>query len=42
MAMAVAGLGAAGPISIAGWDSVATSYPGFEQDYRHAVDPCAS
>jgi 3-phosphoshikimate 1-carboxyvinyltransferase len=33
MAAAVAGLASAGdPVSIDGWESVATSYPGFEQD----------
>ena len=32
MAMAVAGLAAAGPVRIAGWEAVATSYPGFEED----------
>lgn len=32
MSMAVAALGAAGSIRIDGWDAVATSYPGFEED----------
>jgi 3-phosphoshikimate 1-carboxyvinyltransferase len=37
MAMAVAGLSAAGETAIDGWDSVATSYPGFEEDLRGCV-----
>ncbi|HEY2300698.1 MAG TPA: 3-phosphoshikimate 1-carboxyvinyltransferase [Acidimicrobiales bacterium] len=37
MAMAVAGLSADGHTSIAGWDAVATSYPGFEEDLRRCV-----
>jgi 3-phosphoshikimate 1-carboxyvinyltransferase len=37
MAMAVAGLAAAGPTSVAGWDVVATSYPTFEEDLRRCV-----
>jgi 3-phosphoshikimate 1-carboxyvinyltransferase len=32
MAMAVAGLAASGTTYIEGWDAVATSYPGFEED----------
>ncbi len=32
MALAVAGLGAAGPTVVEGWEAVATSYPGFEDD----------
>lgn len=32
MAGAVAALVAAGPVEIAGWESVATSYPGFEEE----------
>ena len=32
MALAVAGLAAEGTTTIAGWDAVATSYPGFERD----------
>ena len=32
MAMAVAGLAAEGTTTIEGWDAVATSYPGFEND----------
>ena len=34
MALAVAGLSAAGSTRIDGWDAVDTSYPGFEQDLR--------
>ena len=34
MAMAVAGLAAAGATRIEGWDAVATSYPGFERHLR--------
>jgi 3-phosphoshikimate 1-carboxyvinyltransferase len=37
MAFAVAALGAAGPVTINGWDAVATSYPGFEEDLRRCV-----
>jgi len=37
MALAVAGLAAAGPVRIEGWDAVATSYPGFEQDLQRCV-----
>lgn len=37
MAMAVAGLVAAAPVRIAGWEAVATSYPGFEEDLRSCV-----
>jgi 3-phosphoshikimate 1-carboxyvinyltransferase len=37
MAMAIAGLAAAGPVRIAGWEAVATSYPGFEEDLRRCV-----
>ncbi len=37
MAAAVAGLAARQPIHIAGWEAVATSYPGFEEDYRQCV-----
>jgi 3-phosphoshikimate 1-carboxyvinyltransferase len=37
MAMAVAGLDAYGPTVVAGWDAVATSYPGFEEDLRRCV-----
>ena len=32
MAAAVAALAASGPVHIAGWEAVATSYPGFEED----------
>ncbi|MCU1461559.1 MAG: 3-phosphoshikimate 1-carboxyvinyltransferase [Acidimicrobiales bacterium] len=38
MAAAVAGLVADGGVTIEGWESVATSYPGFEEDLRR----CAS
>lgn len=42
MALAIAGLAAAAPIEISGWESVATSYPGFEEDYaRWVIQPCA-
>ena len=34
MSLAVAGLVATGPVHISGWDAVATSYPGFEDDMR--------
>jgi 3-phosphoshikimate 1-carboxyvinyltransferase len=37
MAGAVAALVAAGSTTIEGWDAVATSYPGFEQDLRRCV-----
>jgi 3-phosphoshikimate 1-carboxyvinyltransferase len=37
MAMAVAGLDAIGPTVVAGWEAVATSYPGFEEDLRRCV-----
>ena len=37
MAMAVAGLDGTGPTVVAGWDVVATSYPGFEEDLRRCV-----
>jgi 3-phosphoshikimate 1-carboxyvinyltransferase len=37
MAMAVAGVDGAGPTVVAGWESVATSYPGFEEDLRRCV-----
>jgi 3-phosphoshikimate 1-carboxyvinyltransferase len=37
MAMAIAGLRAAGETGIDGWDSVATSYPRFEEDLRRCV-----
>jgi 3-phosphoshikimate 1-carboxyvinyltransferase len=33
MALAVAGLAAAAPVTVSGWEAVATSYPGFEEDY---------
>lgn len=34
MALAVAALGAAGPVTINGWDAVSTSYPGFKEDFH--------
>jgi len=34
MAGAVAALPAAGPVVISGWDAVATSYPGFEEEFE--------
>ncbi len=34
MSLAVAGLAAAAPVEITGWEAVATSYPGFEEDLR--------
>ncbi len=37
MALAIAGLDASGPTVVAGWESVATSYPGFEEDLRRCV-----
>jgi 3-phosphoshikimate 1-carboxyvinyltransferase len=37
MSMAVAGLGASAPVTISGWESVATSYPTFEEDWRRCV-----
>ena len=37
MAMAVAGLVAAGPTVVAGWEAVATSYPTFEEDLHRCV-----
>jgi 3-phosphoshikimate 1-carboxyvinyltransferase len=37
MALAVAGLGAAGTTVVAGWEAVATSYPNFEEDLRRCV-----
>jgi 3-phosphoshikimate 1-carboxyvinyltransferase len=42
MALAVAALEAAndtGPVAIAGWESVATSYPTFEEDLRRCQSP---
>jgi 3-phosphoshikimate 1-carboxyvinyltransferase len=38
MALAVAGLAAARPLLVSGWDAVATSYPSFKEDLRR----CAS
>jgi 3-phosphoshikimate 1-carboxyvinyltransferase len=37
MSMAVAGLASSDPVVISGWDTVATSYPGFEDDYRRCL-----
>jgi 3-phosphoshikimate 1-carboxyvinyltransferase len=37
MAMAVAALISTGPVEIAGWEAVATSYPAFEEDYHRCV-----
>jgi 3-phosphoshikimate 1-carboxyvinyltransferase len=37
MSMVVAGAAAATPVRIDGWDAVATSYPGFEEDYRRCL-----
>lgn len=37
MAMAVAGFDGTGPTVVAGWEAVATSYPGFEEDLRRCV-----
>jgi 3-phosphoshikimate 1-carboxyvinyltransferase len=37
MAMAIAGLVSRAPVVIAGWESVATSYPTFEEDLRRCV-----
>jgi 3-phosphoshikimate 1-carboxyvinyltransferase len=37
MAMAVSGLASSRPVSISGWEAVATSYPGFEEDLRQCV-----
>lgn len=34
MALAVAGMAAAAPVQIDGWQAVSTSYPGFEDDLR--------
>ena len=39
MTLAVAALTAEGQTAISGWDSVAVSYPGFEQDLRRLVVP---
>jgi 3-phosphoshikimate 1-carboxyvinyltransferase len=38
MSMAIAGLAAQAPVTVSGWEAVATSYPGFEEDWR----TCAS
>jgi 3-phosphoshikimate 1-carboxyvinyltransferase len=37
MSMVVAASAAAEPVRINGWDAVATSYPGFEEDYRRCL-----
>jgi 3-phosphoshikimate 1-carboxyvinyltransferase len=37
MSAAVAGLVADGPVIVDGWESVATSYPGFDEDLRRCV-----
>jgi 3-phosphoshikimate 1-carboxyvinyltransferase len=37
MAMAVYGLASSAPVSISGWEAVATSYPGFEEDLHLCV-----
>jgi 3-phosphoshikimate 1-carboxyvinyltransferase len=37
MSMAVAGLAADAVVAIEGWDAVATSYPGFEEDLQRCV-----
>ncbi len=37
MSMAVAASAAATPVRIGGWDAVATSYPGFEEEYRRCL-----
>lgn len=39
MSMAVAALAAGGPVNIEGWQAVATSYPGFEEDLRRCQTP---
>lgn len=38
MALAVAGLTAAGPLSVEGWEAVATSYPAFGDDLRRLTE----
>jgi 3-phosphoshikimate 1-carboxyvinyltransferase len=42
MALAVAGLASKAPVVITGWEAVATSYPGFEDDYRKCAGPNAA
>jgi 3-phosphoshikimate 1-carboxyvinyltransferase len=37
MALAVAALGAGAAVEVGGWDAVATSYPGFEEDLQRCV-----
>jgi 3-phosphoshikimate 1-carboxyvinyltransferase len=41
MALAVGALAAAGPVEVAGWDAVATSYPAFEEDLQRCLSPGA-
>jgi 3-phosphoshikimate 1-carboxyvinyltransferase len=38
MSMAVAGLASSAPVVISGWEAVATSYPGFEDDYHRCLE----
>lgn len=40
MALAVAGLVAAGTTTVEGWEAVATSYPGFGDDLEHLCRAC--
>lgn len=37
MSLAVAALAAAGPVVVDGWNAVATSYPGFEDEYQRCA-----
>ena len=37
MSMAIAAAASSAPVAITGWAAVATSYPGFEEDYRRCV-----
>jgi 5-enolpyruvylshikimate-3-phosphate synthase len=37
MALAVAALATTGGMTIEGWDAVATSYPGFEEDLHRCT-----
>ena len=39
MSMAIAALGAQGAVHIGGWEAVATSYPGFEEDLHRCQSP---
>jgi 3-phosphoshikimate 1-carboxyvinyltransferase len=41
MALAIGALAAAGPVHIAGWDAIATSYPAFEEDLQRCLSPDA-